>query len=185
MSEFDFAAEYAAFGEELKGVAYSGDYTMKVQKVVAGTSPKGKQMFTVTLAFTDGPLAAKGKTINDKLYWSPESDTAARIFSQNLKIMGASQDWIMANRPTPAQIAEQMTGSVIDVKLKADEFNGQPQTRVNYNKTVSAKSASGASAPSAAAAAAVSLDDEDAAPAAPAAAPAATDEAVAAGSPWS
>jgi hypothetical protein len=26
MSEFDFGAEYAAFGDDLKGVAYEGEY---------------------------------------------------------------------------------------------------------------------------------------------------------------
>lgn len=168
MSEFDFGAEYAAFGDDLKGVAYDGEYVMVVQKVVAGTSPKGKQMFTVTLAFKDGVYAAKGKTVTDKLYWSPESDTAARIFAQNLKVMGATQEWVMKARPTPEQIAEQLTGAVVDVKLTAGEFNGQPQTRVNYRKTISAK-ATGGVITSASAAAAVSLDDEPAAPAAPAA----------------
>lgn len=169
MSSFDFGAEYQSFGDDLKGVAYDGDFVMVVQKVVAGTSPKGKQMFTVTLAFKDGVHAAKGKTVTDKLYWSPESDTAARIFAQNLKTMGASQDWIMKTRPTPDQIAEQMTGAVVECKLKADEFNGQPQTRVNYKKTISSKAAAGGSV-SAAATAAVSLDDEPAAPATPVAA---------------
>jgi hypothetical protein len=47
-------------------------------------------MFTVTLAFTSGPYKAKNKTVDDRLYWSPESDTAARIFAANLKVLGAA-----------------------------------------------------------------------------------------------
>jgi hypothetical protein len=89
-------------------------------------------MFTVTLAFTSGPNKAKGKTVDDRLYWSPESDTAARIFAANLKVMGARQEWIMSDRPTPQQIAERCVGNVVSVRLKPDEFNGQATTRVNY-----------------------------------------------------
>lgn len=173
MSEFDFASEYAAFGDDLKGVSFEGEYDMVVQKVVAGTSPKGKQMFTVTLAFTSGPHKAKNRTVQDRLYWSPESDTAARIFAANLKIMGASQEWVMSTRPTPDQIAERMTGSIVQVRLKPDEFNGQATTRVSYLKTVKASDGGTPAAASATAsqpkAAAVKLDDEDEAPATPAA----------------
>jgi hypothetical protein len=32
MSEFDFGAEYAAFGDDLKGVAYEGEYDMLVRR---------------------------------------------------------------------------------------------------------------------------------------------------------
>jgi hypothetical protein len=152
MSEFDFASEYAAFGDDLKGVSFEGEYDMIVQKVVAGTSPKGKQMFTVTLGFTGGPNKAKNRTVSDRLYWSPESDTAARIFAANLKVMGASQEWVMSARPTPEQIAERMTGTVVSVRLRPDEFNGQATTRVSYLKTVSAKSGDNAAAASGSAA---------------------------------
>jgi hypothetical protein len=169
-SEFDFAAEYAAFGDDLKGVAFDGEYDMVVQKCVPGTSPKGKRMFTVTLAFTSGPNKAKGRTVSDRLYWSPESDTAAKIFSASLKTMGASHEWILSTRPTPEQIAERMTGTIVSVRLKPDEFNGQATTRVSYLKTVSAKSGDNAAAASAPAKAekakAVKLDDDE--PAAPA-----------------
>lgn len=174
-NEFDFGAEYEAFGDDLKGVTFDGEYDMVVQKAVAGTSPKGKQMFTVTLAFTAGPNKVKSRTVSDRLYWSPESDTAARIFSASLKTMGASHEWILSARPTPAQIAERMTGTIVSVRLKPDEFNGQATTRVSYLKTVSAKSgdnAAAASAPAAKAekAKAVKLDDDEpATPAAPAA----------------
>jgi hypothetical protein len=160
MSEFDFGAEYASFGDDLKGVAYEGDFEMLVTKMKHGTSPKGKAMFTVTLAFTSGPLKAKNKTIDDRLYWSPENDTAARIFAQNLRVLGAPQEWIMSDRPTPEQIAERCVGNVVAVKLKKDEFNGQPQTRVNYQKTVKASGGPSVSASSAQAQAAT-LDDDD------------------------
>lgn len=187
-NEFDFGAEYAAFGDDLKGVAYEGDHTMVVKKAVAGTSAKGKRMFTITLGFTTGPLAAKNKEVIDKLYWSPENETAAKIFAQNLRVLGASQEWIMANRPSPDAIAEQITGAVVETRLKPDEFNGQPQTRVTYKSTVSSKAAAatGAKAPSAAKAAAVSLDEEPAAPAAetPAAEAPAQEPAAAGANPW-
>jgi hypothetical protein len=161
MSEFDFGAEYAAFGDDLKGTSYEGTYEMVVQKAVPGQTQKGKAQFTLTLAWTSGPLAAKGKTIVDRLIWSPESDVAARIFSQNLRTLGASQDWIMQTRPSPAQIAEQITGAVFEAVLKPDEFNGQPTTRVNYRKSVKVKGSTGGTK-SATASAAVSLDDDDA-----------------------
>jgi len=160
MSEFDFGAEFAAFGDDLKGVAYEGDHTMFVKKAVAGTSPKGKRMFTLTLGFKSGPHAAKNKEIQDRLYWSPESDTAARIFAQTLRTLGASQEWIMSARPTPDQIAEQITGTVFEARLKADEFNGQPQTRVTYRSTVSSKAATATPGGGKSASQAVSLDDE-------------------------
>jgi hypothetical protein len=170
MSEFDFGAEYAAFGDDLKGVSFDGEYDMLVKKVTPGTSPKGKQMFTVTLAFTSGPNKAKDRTVSDRLYWSPESETAARIFAANLKVMGASQEWVMANRPSPQEIADRMTGTIVSVRLKPDEFNGQATTRVNYLKTVSAKSGDNAAAASTAKAEkvkAVTLDDPDESTAAP------------------
>jgi len=164
MSEFDFGAEYAAFGDDLKGTAYEGEYTMRVVKAKSSQTQKGKQQFLLNLAFTEGPLAAKGKTVDDRLVWSPESDVAARIFAQSLRILGATQEWIMAERPSPEQIAERITGAVVKVKLSKGEFNGQPQTNVNYRQSVSVKD--GPSAPTGAAAAAVSLDDEPATPAA-------------------
>jgi hypothetical protein len=160
MSEFDFGAEYAAFGDDLKGVSFEGEYDMVVQKAVAGTTQKGKQQFTLTLGFTSGPYKAKNKTVIDRLIWSPESDVAARIFSSSLKILGASHEWIMSARPSPAQIAERITGTVVSVRLRPDEFNGQPTTRVSYLSSVSVKD--GGNAGAAKAAKAVSLEDESA-----------------------
>lgn len=180
MSEFDFGAEYAAFGDDLKGTSYEGEYDMVVQKAVAGTTQKGKQQFTLTLGFTGGPYKSKGKTIIDRLIWSPESDVAARIFSSSLKTLGASHEWIMANRPTPEQIAARITGAVVSVRLKPDEFNGQATTRVSYVKSVNVKSGDNAesvatsSKAASGPAKAVSLDEATAEPAA--AAPAAESE---------
>jgi hypothetical protein len=193
MSEFDFGAEYAAFGDDLKGVSYEGEFDMLVKAMKGGTSNKGKQMFTIELAFTSGPLKAKGKTVTDKIYWSPENDVAARIFAQSLRVLGAPQEWIMADRPTPEQISERCVGNVVAVRLSKGEFNGQPQTRVNYQKTVSTSGGPSVSA-STAKAGAVSLDeDEEDAGAAAAVAAAepedakepATAGASAGGDPWS
>lgn len=156
--EFDFGAEYAAFGDDLKGVAYEGEYEMLIKGCKAGTSAKGKQMFTITLAFQGGPLGAKGKTVDDRLYWSPENETAAKIFSNALRVCGASQEWIMSERPKPQQIADRITGNVVAVRLKQEEFNGQPQTRVTYQKLVKANGPAGPVG-KAAQAQAVSLDD--------------------------
>lgn len=171
-SAFDFAAEYAAFGDDLKGVAYEGDYDMVVFKATPGTTKGGKQMFTLTLRFTSGPYKTKNKEIIDRLIWSPESDTAAKIFSANLKCLGASHEWIMQNRPTPEQIAERITGAVFSARLRPDEFNNQPVTRVNYLKPINVKSGDNASAATAKAEKpkAVTLDDVDADDAAAAAA---------------
>jgi hypothetical protein len=163
MSEsFDFAAEYAAFGDELKGVSYEGEYDMVVQKAVAGATQKGKQQFTLTLGFTSGPYKAKNKTVIDRLIWSPESDVAARIFAANLRVLGAPMEWIMTARPTPDQIAERITGAVFSARLRPDEFNGQPTTRVSYQKSINVKSGNNAPAatPGASAAKAVTLDDD-------------------------
>lgn len=157
MSDFDFASEFAAFGDDLKGVAYEGDHVLRVKKAEAGTTAKGKQKFTLTLEFAGGPN--NGKTIPDNLVWSPESEIAAKIFAQNLRVLGAPQEWIMQAKPSPEEIAEQITGTVFEARLKADEFNGQPQTRVNYKKTVTpGNPVQGVK--SAKAAAAVSLDED-------------------------
>ncbi|HEX8321693.1 hypothetical protein [Longimicrobium sp.] len=166
-NDFSFADEFKSFGDELNGVAYTGDYTMKVTKAKASKTAKGKQQFVVTLAFQGGPLGAKGKTVDNRLVWSPESEVAARIFAQSLRVLGAPQDWIMSAKPTPDQIAEQMVGAVVEVNLKAGEFNGQPQTNVNYRKSVSVNPLGGGQGgavktTSASAAAAVSLEDETA-----------------------
>lgn len=191
MSEFDFGTEFAAFGDDLKGVSYEGEFDMLVKAMKPGTSPKGKAMFTVTLAFTSGPYAAKNKTLDDRMYWSPENDTAARIFAQSLRVLGAPQEWIMSDRPSPQEIADRCVGNVVTVQLKKAEFNGQPRTDVNYRKTVSASGGPKVSA-SAAKAQAVSLDDEeDAAVAAagdpeePAKQPATAGASTGGGDPWS
>jgi hypothetical protein len=157
MTDFSFADEFASFGDDLKGVAYEGDHQMRVRKAEAGATAKGKQKFTLTLEFAGGPN--KGKTIVDNLVWSPESEIAAKIFAQNLRVLGAPQEWIMQTKPSPEDIAEQITGTVFDARLKPDEFNGQPQTRVSYRKTISLGNPV-AGVKSAAASAAVSLDDE-------------------------
>lgn len=163
MSDFDFASEYEAFGDELKGVAYEGDYDMVVQKAVPGTTKGGKQQFLLTLGFANGPYKTKNKTIIDRLIWSPESDVAAKIFSGNLKCLGATHEWIMANRPTPAQIADRITGAVFAARLRPDEWNNQAITRVNYLNPIKVKSGDNAGAATATAtgakAKAVSLDD--------------------------
>jgi len=185
MSEFDFGAEFASFGDDIKGTSYEGEYEMLVKDMKPGTSAKGKQMFTVTLAFQGGPLGAKNKTLDDRHYWSPENETAAKIFAATLRTLGAPQEWILSERPTPQQIADRCKGNVVSVRLKPDEFNGQPTTRVSYIKLVSASGGSPATAKSKAAAA-VSLDDEDDTPA-PAAAEAKEPVGVAAGTsedPW-
>jgi hypothetical protein len=171
--DFDFGAEFAAFGDDLKGTSYEGEYEMRVKKATPGRTQKGKMRITVTLVFTSGPYAAKGKEIVDNHIWSPESDTAAKIFAQNLRILGAPQDWIMSTRPTPQQICDQITNNVVGVRLRPDEFNGQPTTRVSYLKSVQIKSLGsgqgGTVAGTGSATAAVSLDDAtaDEAPAQP------------------
>lgn len=167
--DFDFGAEFEAFGDDLKGTSYDGDYTMKVVAAKPSRTQKGKMQLIVTLAFQGGPLGAKGKTVDDRKVWSPESEVAAKIFAQDLRILGAPQEWIMSARPTPQQICDQIMGSVVEVKLVPDEWNGQPRTNVRYRKTVSAKptSGGGSATASAAASSAVSLDDDE--PAEPAA----------------
>lgn len=160
--DFDFGAEYAAFGDDLKGTAYDGDYTLRVSKVKVGKTQKGKMQFQLTLAFVGGPLGAKGKTVDDRLIWSPESDVAARIFSQTLRTLGAPQEWIMTARPTPQQIADQITGAVVECKLSPDEWNNQPRTKISYRRAVSTNAIPGGASPTAtpSAATAATLDDD-------------------------
>jgi hypothetical protein len=166
--DFDFGAEFAAFGDDLKGTSYEGEHEMRVKKATAGRTQKGKMKIGLTLVFTSGPYAVKNKEIQDNLYWSPENDTAARIFAQNLRTLGAPQDWVMSTRPTPGQICDQITNNVVKVRLKPDTFNGQPTTRVSYLETVQAKALGGGQggtvATGTAPAGAVSLDDDDADP---------------------
>ena len=168
MSTFDFASEFESFGDDLKGTAYEGDFVMVVRKAEPGTTAKGKQKFQLTLEFVGGPH--HGKTVPQQLVWSPENDTAAKIFASSLRVLGAPQEWIMANRPSPEQIAQQITGTKFNARCKAGEFNGQPQTNVSFRSTVSVESPVAGTAKSEAASAAVSLDDEPAAAPAPSAA---------------
>jgi hypothetical protein len=164
--DFDFGAEYAAFGDDLKGTSYDGDYTMRVSKVKPSRTQKGKMQFQLTLAFVGGPLGAKGKTVDDRMVWSPESEVAAKIFAQTLNTLGAPQDWIMSAKPTPQQIADQITGTVVECKLSPDEWNNQPRTKVSYRKRVSGNAIPGGTpggtsqTAGKSAAAAVSLDEE-------------------------
>jgi hypothetical protein len=165
--DFDFGAEFAAFGDDLKGTAYDGDYTMRVSKAKPSRTQKGKMQIQLTLAFQGGPLGAKGKTVDDRLVWSPESEVAAKIFAQTLRTLGAPQEWIMQAKPSPQQICDQITGAVVECKLSPDEWNGQPRTKISYRKALSTNAIPGgaiATTPgiSSAAASAVSLDDETA-----------------------
>jgi len=175
MSTFDFASEFESFGDDLKGTAYEGDFVMVVRKAEPGTTAKGKQKFQLTLEFVGGPN--HGKTVPQQLVWSPENDTAAKIFASSLRVLGAPQEWIMATKPTPEQIAQQITGTKFEARCKAGEFNGQPQTNVSFRKTLSVDTPVAGAAKSEAASAAVSLDDE------PAAAPSAAEVKAAAADP--
>jgi hypothetical protein len=133
--DFSFADEYAAAGDELSGKAYpTGTYTMLVSKMEPKTTGSNKRAFVVTLEFTSGPLS--GKKVNEQMTWSPESDAAMRIFAQGLNVMGASQDWIKTTRPTPRQIADRCTGSLVEVGLTEDEWGGQARNRVRFNRYV-------------------------------------------------
>jgi len=162
---FSLADEFESFGDELMGKSYEGrDIQMVVVKCETGTSAKGKHFIRPTLQFDGGPNS--GKQVVDSLYWSPQSETAVRIFSQSLNVLGASPEWVKSEKPSMQQIAEKIKGATVIVNLTKDEFNGQPQTRVNYRKAVSAGGAGGSTgggggAASASAAAAVSLDDDE------------------------
>lgn len=132
---FSFADEYNSFGDELTGKAYpKGSYEMRVKNMVPKVTSGQKRSFVVTLEFTKGPH--RGKTVTEQMTWSPESDVAARIFAQGLKIMGASQDWIKTNKPTPQQIANQCIGSLVEVVLTEDTWQGQDRNRVRFNKNL-------------------------------------------------
>lgn len=134
--EFSFADEYAAAGDELLGKAYpAGTYTMLVSKMEPKVTGANKRAFVVTLEFTEGKF--KGKKISEQMTWSPESDAAMRIFAQGLTVMGADQTWIKTARPTPRQICDRCTGSVIEVALSEDEWGGAARNRVRFNRNIS------------------------------------------------
>lgn len=142
---FSLADEMAAFGDELMGKAYpEGEYDMLVKKATAAKTGGGKHCIKVVMEFTGGKY--KGKTVPDQLNWSPESDIAARIFATAVAKMGATQEWIKANKPSMAATAAKIQGSKVHVKLTQDDWNGSPRNRVAYLATIALGNGSAGSA---------------------------------------
>jgi hypothetical protein len=135
---FSFADAYDEFGDDLLGKIFpNGTYQMKVKTAQAAMTGTGKHCFKVVLEFVGGKF--KGKTVPDQLTWTPSSDVAARIFAQSMGVLGAPQDWIKTNKPSPEQIAARITGTVVETILAEDEWNGAPRNKVRYSKTIALK----------------------------------------------
>jgi hypothetical protein len=162
MATFSYATEFAAFGDSLTGKVYpNGEYEMRVKTAKAGQTKGGKECFRITLAFTSGPN--KGKEIFEQMTWSPENETAVKIFVQGLTNLGISPSWVKETKPTPEQIAARIEGAVVLVKLSEDEYQGEKRNRVKFSKFISrpAGSNGSASAQPAAELTADDLTDED------------------------
>lgn len=131
---YDLAADYDALGDELVGRIPVGDHNATVVAARSRTSASGKGQIGLTLEIDEGPEA--GTKVDDLLTWSPESEVARRIMSSALAMMGATSDWIKENRANMADVAERVTGARVAIRVKEGEFNGMPQARVSYIRSL-------------------------------------------------
>ena len=136
MNDYNLAADYAALGDDLMpGILPDGNYVGVVKRAVPGQTQNGKGKIVVTLEVIEGPQA--GREATEQLTWSPESEVARRIFSTALAIMGAPPEWVLEAQASFTDVAERITGAVVEFNAKEDEWNGQPRNRINFRKAVS------------------------------------------------
>lgn len=132
---FNLWEDYEALGDTLiPKILPNGKYTAVVKRAVAGTTNNGKGKIVVTLEVVEGPEA--GSEVVEQLTWSPESDTAARIMSGALAVMGATPEWVRENRADLSDVADYVIGSLVEISTKEDEWNGQPRNRVSFLKNL-------------------------------------------------
>ena len=146
MSEnYDIFADYEAYGDELVGKILVGDHDVTVKTARPRISNSGKAQIGFTLEIESGPDA--GKTIEDLFTWSPENETARRMGAMTLSMMGATPEWIRENNAKLFDIAEHVTGARVAIKVTEGEFNGMPQARVRYVRSLGHTTAAAAAAP--------------------------------------
>lgn len=130
---FNLAADYEALGDELiPKYLDNGKYIFEVTRAVPGQTSGGKPKLAVHLKVLEGEEA--GHEDVENLTWSPESKVARGIFSRALAVMGADVEWVKLEKPTFTEIADRITGAIVECSVKYDAagFNGQPQNRYNF-----------------------------------------------------
>lgn len=130
---FSLADEMDAFGNELDtSMLPAGPYELIVHAVKPKLSGGGKPQLVVTYHVVGGQY--EGRSVTDWLTWSSESADAARIFTQTLTKLGASQKWIKETRASMEVIAIRITGTRVKATLSQDQV--RDRNKVSLGATV-------------------------------------------------
>lgn len=87
--------------------------TICVEHASACITTGGKLAFDLALS---GPAGES----SERMVWSPESPINARRFAERLAVLGASTQWILAERPSPEQVAARLVGAEITIAADDD-----------------------------------------------------------------
>lgn len=105
-----------------------GTYNAEVVECTAGKTQKGKTKFSAKFNVIDGPLVNR-KVWNDFVI-SPENPNALGFFFKHMKALGLERDYFGAN-PAPTQIASDIVGRRVQIKVGHHEYGGAIKNDVN------------------------------------------------------
>lgn len=132
--DFSLADQYTQMADALNPTPWAeGEYEMLCVKADAAKTQAGKHCLRMVFRVLSGP-GKKDRELFTQWTWSPESDNAALIFSTNLSNMGATQAWIIKERPSMPAIANKIRGARVSGFVRNRDFNGEPRPEISVKK---------------------------------------------------
>jgi hypothetical protein len=104
----------------------AGEYEMQVGTAVVAATGNGKDMIKVRYNVVAGPHI--GRPVFNNFTISPESSQSMGFFFRQMKAHGLGPDFFGRN-PTPQQVAENLVGKLVHVKIKIEPYQGEDRNK--------------------------------------------------------
>lgn len=105
----------------------AGDYELEVVEAKYKKTSTGKDMWNLQSKVISGEYA--NRRIFDNIVLSPENQTALGFFFRNMAVLGFTKE-VLANNPTPDQIAAGLAGRRYRAKIGHRTYQGELQNEV-------------------------------------------------------
>src|ERR1035438_3304507 len=125
MAEYDWNQLMATAEAGIQPVP-AGEYEMQVGTAVVATTGNGKDMIKVRYNVVAGPHT--GRPVFNNFTISPESSQSMGFFFRQMKAHGLGPDFFQRN-PTPQQVAENLMGKLVHVKIKIEPYQGEDRNK--------------------------------------------------------
>lgn len=143
MSGFDWDAILSDQADdadnEFKAIP-GGTYTVEVVAASGEKSAKDNEYVKLTCKVVDGPYA--NRLLFTNIMFILSSSSSMKFTIRDLKALGITTTWLKATGAKPAQIAEQVVGSVVTAVVTDDEiYNDAKQNKIKSLKALAGPSA--------------------------------------------